>query len=181
MRVEDFLKRLEAFKLKLNQTRDTETLILARDARAMIVRRIQNERQDFAGQSFGGYSAVDVPAFFMRGRSLNAGNELKVREFGKKNGGVMSYKDLRTLNNLQVESVDMTFTGRMWRETIAELQTVSSTKAVATIAGRTERARKLLGYNSKRYGNVLRLSKKERAILNAGNRERVVKLLREFF
>jgi hypothetical protein len=181
MTVEEFSRKLAITKQLLTNNRDSETLIIAREARALIVRRIQNDRKDAMGQSYGGYSDNDLPLWFYRGKSLNIGNEKKVQAAGKKQGGKLSYVDFRRLNNLQTEAVDMTFTGGMWKETTADIIASTPDRSVATITGRTNRARKLLGFNSERYGDVLKLSKLEVDMLERANKQRVLKIIRQVF
>lgn len=181
MLVQEFSNKIRILKQLLANNREAETLIIAREARALIVRRIQNEHKDYAGQSFGGYSTNDLPLFYFYGKSLNAGNEKKVRAAGKKNGGKLSYLEMRQLNNLQTDAVDMTFSGGMWKETTAEIQSSNFEKTVATITGRTNRADKLLGYNSEQYGDILRLSAMEIDMVQRANKQRVMKIIRQVF
>jgi len=67
----------------------------------------------------------------------------------------------------------------MWRATGAEIRSSDRLRTVAEISGTNPRAVRLLGFNSIRYGNVLRISQREREILQEANKQRVLKIIRQ--
>lgn len=179
MLVKEFSRKLNLIKNDLIKNRPNETFLITKEALALIRRRIQNEGKDAAGAQLGDYSTNELPAFFFFGKSANAAGEAKVRKAAKEGEGV-SYKELRQFNNRPTDKVDLTFTGAMWREMDVTIIGNTATESTAEITPRTERSKKVAAYNSKRYGDILRLSKDERRMLRLANLARVQKSIRKF-
>ena len=173
MNTKQFANAVGRIIKRLEQTRQTETELIAGDALALIKNRVQNEGKDFKEQKFKSYSTTQVPAYWYAARSLNqnAKNKLKKRK-------TASYKEFRRFNGLPVNYTNLTVTGGMWRATGADVRSSDALRTVAEIAGTNPRAVRLLGFNSIRYGNVLRISQREREILEEANKQRVLKIIR---
>ena len=173
MTVEQFTKSIARIIAKLEQTRQTETELIAGDALALIKNRIQNEGKDFREQKLPAYSNTKVPSYWYASRALNqrAKNQLKKQK-------TTSYKEFRRFNGLPVNITNLTFTGGMWRATGADVRSSDRLRTVAEISGTNPRAVRLLGFNSIRYGNILRVSEKEEDILKQANKQRVLKVIR---
>jgi len=173
MTVEQFTRAVGRIIANLEKTRQTETELLAGDALALIKNRVQNTGKDFREQKFPAYSTTQVPSYWYANRALNqsAKNKLKKKK-------TVSYREFRRFNGLPTNYTNLTFTGGMWRATGAEIRSSDRLRTVAEISGTNPRAARLLGFNSIRYGNVLRISEKEREILENANKQRVLKIIR---
>ena len=130
--------------------------------KSLVQLRIQEEGKDADGGQlkFGQsspYSTKGVPAFFLKGKELNAGARTFL-ETKQKKGELVSYLEWRSANNLQVQHVDLTFTGRMWANTQLIDQQISNTAVRVIVGGRSPETQDKLQWNSDRYGDVLRLS-----------------------
>lgn len=174
MNVEQFTRAIGRVIRRLEQTRQTETELIAGDALALIKNRVQNEGKDFKEQKLTSYSTTQVPAYWFAARSLNQAAKAKLKK-----RKTASYKDFRRFNGLPVNYTNLTVTGGMWRATGAEVRSSDALRTVAEISGTNPRAVKLLGFNSIRYGNVLRISQREREILQEANKQRVLKIIRQ--
>jgi len=94
------------------------------------------------------------------------------------------YKKRRQRKGLQVDHMDLTLSGEMWRSTGIVNTTKSDKEIVVTIAGRDEETQNKINWNSEKQFEVLDLSKPEENILfnqNAGEylEERILAILNE--
>ena len=96
----------------------------------------------------------------------------------KKKGYFVSYTDFREANNRQTNFVDLTFTGRMWKETGAQVRANDLTRSLVVLDATSARSDRLIDFNSERYGNILRPSEKEIDMVNRANFERVLNKLK---
>lgn len=158
----------------LSDNRAEESLRIGRELGALIKLRIQNKGLNSKNQKLGKYSQVQLPASFFDD-ILKTGAKNKVK--GKK---TLSYEDVRRASNLPIDFVNLTFTGEMWRSTQANLISNSNTTTVVRIEGITRRSQKLLEYNSRRYGDVLAITDKERQMLFDAHRARILNVVRKY-
>lgn len=179
MTIREFANRLSLIKNDLIKNRANEAFLIAKEALALVRRRVQNEGEKSDGTQFGDYSTEPLPAYFFFGKSLNASGAKAVQKAAKSGKGI-SYKDFRRANNRPTDKIDLTFSGAMWREMEVTIIANDTEKTTAAVTPRTERSKKVAGYNSERYGDILRLSKTEIGMLNAANLERVKKSFRKF-
>ena len=128
-------------------------------AKSLIQNRIQETGKDSKGGRLGIYSNTKIPAFFFFGKGTKA-TDAKLKVLSKE-GKKLSYSDFRKLDGKQNQFVDLTFSGKMWRETGLVRKEVSKTKAVIVIGQTSERSEKVAGYLTDQYGNFLELSQEE--------------------
>ena len=90
-----------------------------------------------------------------------------------------SYKEVRAASNLPTNFINLTFTGEMFKSLQAILVVAQLTKSVVKIEGITARSKKLLVYNSLRFGDLLLLSKLEQDQLAKANKNRILKVIKK--
>ncbi len=169
----EFVQRLRLVANELQANREAESVQIGREAMALVRLRVQNDKENAQGTSFGGYSQAVVPKQFFYGKSLSAAADRKVRS----RTGRMSYEEFREDNNLETDAKDFTFSGEMWRDTgVSEVNNTADTTTVI-IGGTSERSRLLLGYNTERDGDILELSESEIDFVVDAHRERVLKVI----
>ena len=76
----------------------------------LIKKRVIEQGKDANNSAFTPYSTAQMPSFFYYGKSRNASAEKAVKAAKK-----VSYKDFRSLNNLETDKKNFEFTGDMWR------------------------------------------------------------------
>jgi len=172
----DFAKTIRLVISDLNENRERESLIIAKETVAIARLRIQNQGEDSEGQQFDLYSQAVVPKFFYKGKSLNATAEEEVRT----GEWLLSYETFREINNLRVDIKDFTFTGDMWRN--VGVTSIDNKGAVVdiSIGGQTTRAAELLGYHSDKYGNLLAPNESEVQFLRDSHLERVFNSINKY-
>lgn len=174
--VEQYKQRILEFIKELSKTRRDDTLLISKELLALIRLRVQNKGEKFNGSLFGRYSQAVVPNWYFdkRHNSTGAKNRLK------KKGYFVSYVDFRQANNLQTNYVDLTVSGKMWREAGAVVRSDTESRTVIQIGGTTNYSDRVIDYNSQRYGNILLPSDKEIDMVEKANFERVLKRLINF-
>lgn len=128
-------------------------------AKSLVQDRIQETGKDSKGGTLGIYSNTKIPAFFFFGKGTKA-TDKKLQSLSKE-GKKLSYADFRKLDGKQSNYVDLTFSGKMWKDTGLVKKEASKTNAVIVIGQKTERSEKVAGYMEDRYGNFLQLSQEE--------------------
>lgn len=145
----DFAQRLKKVVEVLNATREEQSIIIAKETVASIRLRVQNDKVDAEGVSFGSYS--------------------------------LGYEIFRTLNNQPIDAKNYTFTGQMWRDTgITDVQDTGGTTTV-TIGGQTDRAERLMEYNTTRDGPILEASEEEEEFIREAHEERIINIIDNLF
>ena len=171
--------RINQFLNELDNTRERDTLLIAKEARALIVRRIQNTGKDYNQKQLGKYSNNPLPLFWYDD-VLSSSQKKQAKKLQKQKGGV-SYKDARKIAGRRTDFVDLTFTGKMWAGTVALIESADANSVTAVIKGRNKETQDKLNYNSKRYGNVLRLTKNEQFQIEKARLDRINNLLKVYF
>lgn len=88
-------------------------------------------------------------------RTNNEGKKIRLAVL---DGG---YKEFRQLNDLQTGFVDFSFSGRMWANIKIKSDQSEHSNGVVRIGATTEEDNKILEGNTKRRGDILKLSKNE--------------------
>ena len=162
----------------LKQSHERRAVTVANDVYALTQNRIIQKGEDSKGSRFPGYSKKQVPKFFFRGRSRNAGAETRVAKAKK----TLSYEDFRKINNLQTGHVDLYFTGEMWRGTGVAVVGKQNGRIMVAIQGKTEPAKKKVDWNSARYGeSILTPSSREIDMARRAYFAATIKTLKPFF
>lgn len=138
-------------------------------AKSIIQDRIQETGKDHKGKQLGQYSDRKIPATFMfkdgkvRPTFIGKGRkstDAKLEKLAREGKGV-SYGDFRQLDGKQNKYVDLTFSGKMFRNTGLVDKGVQGKKVVAVLGQTDERSEKVANYNVARYGNFMQLSEPE--------------------
>lgn len=152
--------------LVLEMPRINETVAL--NAFALVRNRINNTGTLGNGNSMGGYSTTELPAFFFNGKSLNNSGD-KFVEKAKKSGEKISYKEFREANNRPTDHVTLNFSGDMWKDIGVVKEYVTGTKIVTVIGAKNTKVRSksglttdtiMEGHNA-HYGDFLEVSNDE--------------------
>ena len=174
----NFASQLRNLAATIDATREADSIQIASELRALVRNRVQNEKTDANGSSFGGYSEKVVPQYYYYGRSLSEGAEDKVKE----GDWFLSYEDFREDNNLQTEAKDFTFSGDMWRNTgVVDVRNTNASTAV-TYGGQTTRAAELISYHSDREGlSIIAASEQEVQFVTEAHEERIANAIKDTF
>lgn len=172
----NFAEKIGLIIEDLNQNRERESLIIAKETLALVRLRIQNYGEDSEGQAFDLYSQAVLPKWFYKGKSLNKTSEDRVD-----NGAwMLSYEEFREINNLRTDIKDFTFTGDMWRNVGVVSVEVSGASVSVAVGGQTTRAADLISYHSDKYGNLLAPNESEIDFLTAAHKERVFNTINKY-
>lgn len=147
----DLVARVDLLISNLQATRQEDATIAANDLAVLIRTRIQQQRLDSKGSSFGGYSLAVVPKWYgiAKAQLQAAASTINKGDY------FQSYKDFREADGLQTESIDFTRTGQMFQQSgVAEVSSSTNTTTI-TIGGQTAYAKELLGYHGDRFGQPL--------------------------
>lgn len=177
MSILKFRENITMFIEELNATRERESILIAQESAALVRNRVQNEKQDSEGSSFGAYSDAVVPQWMLWGKSLSQGGEDRVRS----GDWFQSYKDLREANNLPTDEINFTFSGAMWKNIgVVSVQNTNDSTTVE-VGGQTERAENILGWQAEKHGNIIELNEEERDFISEAHLERISNLFQKYF
>lgn len=139
---------------------------VAKDAQALVRGRIQEQGEDFQNNKLPPYSTTEVPSFFYFRKATNQAGRSIVKQRQKEKRG-LSYRDFKAANNgaASVEKTNLTFTGDMWRGFQIIKQGDVGGNYIVTLGGKSKGADNKIGWNSERYGDILRLTKEEEDLL----------------
>ena len=176
MNIKDYRLYLEEVVQVMDETREDELKLRAKEMTALVRDRVQNDKIQADGSEFGQYSDTPVPYWFFEDKGRVSNAETKALE---KHGYFVSYAEFREVNNLQSEQIDLTFTGAMWSS--AGLQEIEQLEGVsiAIISFKGEENKLKAGYHGERFGNILTPSEEEKNAVFEGYQERRVELLLE--
>lgn len=146
--LEDNIKRFEdAIKFIEEQLPKKAQAIASLDLVAMVTNRVVQDGKDYRGQSFSAYSDIKIEAKEFIGKSRVASVDKKIREMAKKNQ-LISYKEFRQMNNLEISKKNFEFTGEMWRKFGLLSFTVNGYSFKISIGGTTAEAQRKIDENS---------------------------------
>jgi hypothetical protein len=172
----DFAVRLKLAAEEINATREYESVLVGKEATALIRNRVQTEKLNAEGQPFGQYSRALVPQWFFYNKSLSLGADKKL----KTGDWFVSYADFKEYNNQDPNDINFTFTGDMWRNTgVNSVKSTDSTTTV-TIGGQTTRAQNIQEWQEPRYGNILETNENERQLIKEAHEERLKKIINKY-
>lgn len=177
MDISEYLNSMSALIDDLNSNRERETIIIAQESAALVRGRVQNDKLDHNGSSFGAYSSALVPKWMLEGKSLSDGAEQTIDD----GDWFQSYLDLREANNLPTDSKDFTFSGSMWKNIGAIGVENGRNSTTVYVGGQTDRAADILRWQEPRSGNIIQLSKEEIDFIRDAHLERINKELGKYF
>lgn len=157
MELEEFINNLELaidnLDTYLIQTNESAAVT----ARSLVVNRIQNEGVH-AGNAR--YSKNKLNPKKLLGTELRAGAAAELREKGS-----MSYEEWRVANGLQVDHVDLTYSGRMFQNFQVQGTNREGNSIVTVISVTQQDEVKKMEANKERYGDFLEITEKEKDLL----------------
>jgi hypothetical protein len=175
MTVEELNKRFDNIITEATTNAGTQMVQIGTDALAMIQRRIMGGGKNAEGSQYPPYSTKPMlsgcsgfldkskcPAKTKGGRKdlkwatiQRNGNNYHLFEIP---GG---YNEFRRLNGLQSSFVDFAFSGRMWKNITIVSDSTEHNNGVVRISAKSEEDMKKLEGNTKRKGDILKLSQSE--------------------
>lgn len=108
------------------------------------------------------YSTKFIPAYYLRGKELNAGGKAFLEDHNM-DDDLVNWGEFRRAQGLQTEHVDLSYTGRMFAGTVPVKQVVAGTKFIVTIGGSDAEVQQKLDWNHERYGDFLAPTTQEKA------------------
>lgn len=169
MDLNDFKNSLITLINEINNTREEESVIIAQELAATVRDRVQNDKEDAQGASFGTYSTAVVPQWYFYNRALSGGALDRI----KAGAWFQSYEDARAANNLPIDAVNFTFSGDMFRQIgVTNIENVGFSTSVS-YGGQTEYAKNILEYQAPKYGNIIQFSDEEKQTVLDAHRERI--------
>lgn len=193
MNLRDLTAKYKGMIIELNKSRETNCLIIAKDAFALASNRIQNIGVNAEGQKLGGYSKKHMPWWFLNpSRYTGAG---KIEKFKKDaraeearakkenrepSPDKTSYYGLRKAYGLPVDKKTLTFTEAMFSDIVQEVEKKTDTSITIVIKAKTKTEQDKVNFNSAREKtNILSLSDNEKAIVHEANVVRINKILKK--
>ena len=155
MDIDEFIKKLEETINNIDTYLINTNETVAVTARSLVVNRIQQE--GIAGRS---YSDNKLSKSAYEGKALRASAyaELEAK-------GAMSYREWRIANGLQVDHVDLTYSGRMFQNLQVQGTTREGRDIITIIDVSQSEEQKKMNANAKRYGDFLEVTQAEEDLL----------------
>ena len=190
MKPEEFKNNLEQFHQRLLVELPRINEAIAHNAYALVRDRIINDGKKGDGSSLGGYSKNELPLFFYKGKSLNAGGEKAIEKAKKENKG-LSYHDFREANNRPTDHKTFSFSGQTWRDVgvikqVVENGTITTTVGAKNTVSRTSGNKTIdtdtiLEGLKEQSGDFLTVTKQEEDLLARTYDAELQKLIDKFF
>lgn len=178
--IDEFIVKFDELTNNIGAALPDITQTAALGAIALIKGRVQEKGENPDGQSYGGYSETEVPAFFYYNKATNESGRKIIKDRQKEKRG-LSYKDFKAANNGE-ESVrvkNFTFTGDMWRNTnIISTGFDGNFKYKVEVGGKTDFAADKLEWNTERDGDILNVSEQEEKIITETSQEEVDRIIK---
>jgi len=128
--------KLKEIVLRLDETREEESIVIAKETAALARNRVQNDKKDADGNTFDGYSQAVVPQWMLYSSATSDG----AIDTLKQGPWFQSYEDLKIANNQPIDAKNYTNTGEMWRNTGVVAADSSNSVTRVAIGGQTDRA-----------------------------------------
>lgn len=157
MEIEEFINNLELAIENLDTYLIQTNESAAVTARSLVVNRIQNEG---VHDGMARYSTNKLNPEKLLGTELRAGAAAELREKGS-----MSYEEWRVANGLQVDHVDLTYSGRMFQNFQVQGTNREGNSIVTVISVTQQDEIKKMEANKERYGDFLEITEKEKDLL----------------
>lgn len=143
-----FQAGLQRLKLDLAQIANDAPFVQSQEILGLSLDRIFGKGKSSDGSQIGTYEDTKKQTFLTK----NAKSSFNQKQLAKlkKTGEELTYKELRKLRNLQVEYVDLQFTGALF-ENISS----GKTEDGAVIGHRNVEKAKIAGYLTKKYGKPI--------------------------
>lgn len=167
-----YIDRIKAFVKDLEKERNNECLVISNEVLALVKRRIINKKVLSDGEPLGSYSDAKVPYWFYKHKETNRDSAKAVAELYEKHGYFASYKDWREINNLPTDSINLSFTNKMWNTMKPVVVSSKLHKVFITFRPTTKPEQEKLGYQLERWPELFRLNKQELEFVKEANYQR---------
>lgn len=179
----DLSKKMRALITLIDNERERDLLLIAKDTKALVANRVQNSGLDSDEKPLPSYSTSGVPAYLLFNAEKPNGAKIGAdyKKLDDKYGPLVSYRDRREHYGLPTSKTTLTYTGEMWHG--IDVWTASKTADTVTvhIGGTTEESINRLQWNTSRYGDFLQPSAEEEGIIQAAAFERRSKQIKKIF
>lgn len=172
----NFIARIRLIADEIEESRAEQSFIIAKEIAEQVRVRVQKQKVNADGASFGSYSTAVVPRWMLEQKATTKGAKDTIAS----GSWFQSYSDLRQAQGLQTENVDFTFTGRMWNEIGVNDIQESNNSTTVRIGGVSEYAKMLLGYQEPKYGNIIRPSEEEEQRAADAHRDRILNIISKY-
>lgn len=187
MSPEEFNKKVDLLGQLIQQNLPVINEKMALNGYALMRDRIQNEGTIGENKSLGTYSDNPLPAFFFKGKALNASGEDFYLKKSKKGEGI-SYSDWRKANNRPADKVTLTFSGTTLKDIGVVKQVSDGNKVITTIGPKNTKSRKdgksteqVTDFLYDRYGDILSPNKEEETKLSNFLNKEVNAIIKQVF
>lgn len=144
----ELVNRLKSFRDKLPEVLPEIATLVSLSGKALAERTIKDK-------GFGKlYSNNDIPAFFLKGKEINARGRSYLDQASKDDKGV-SWGDFRQAQGLQNKFVDLTYSGKMWAGMFPGEVQVNLFTYIAPLGNNTTEGQKKMNWNRERYGDFI--------------------------
>lgn len=179
----DLSNKMRALISLIDAERERDLILIAKDTKALVANRVQNDGVDSDKQPLPKYSTSGVPAYLLFNKEKPNGAKIgeDYKKIDKKFGPLVSYKEQRDYYGLPTSKTTLTYTGKMWNG--IDVWTASKTADIVTvhIGGTTEESKDRLAWNTGRYGDFLQPTSEEQGIIQAAAFERRSKQIKKIF
>lgn len=190
--LKDLAEKYKQIILELNNTRETNCLIIAKDAFALASNRIQNTGVNAEGQKMKGYSKRPIKWWLLNPLEFSGAGKIEKfkkdaaketakakKENREPSPEKVSYYGLRKAYDLPVDKRTLTFTGAMFSDIIQKVEKKTDTSITIVIKAKSEEEQRKVNVNSSREKtNILSLSDEERQMVHEANVIRIDKILK---
>lgn len=151
MDLDEILGKLDVAISTLENEFAPVVLVTANDLAQQIKNRVIQKGETANGGLFSPYSNNGMRPFRLFDKSRSASAESKVRQIAAQ-GGRISYKQFREINNLETSKKNFEFTGEMWKNYGIVRSSIGGGIANISLGGLTSAAENKLIANSTREG-----------------------------
>lgn len=148
---------------------------MAQTSLALVTSRVQNQGLGVP------YSQNPVPVYLFADKALNAGGKAYVKQQQKQAKGLGTWAGFRGAQGLPTGSVNLTYSGRMFRALTTVYVGSSGTVYSAQITSADDETARLVGYNTLRYGDFLAPTASEQATVQQVGQGELEKIVSQYF
>lgn len=171
----DYLKALKALAKDIDQQGPRIAKTMATTGSSLVKERIL--KSGIPGKK---YSTNFIPAFYLRGKELNARGKAYLEDHNM-DDDLTNWGEFRKAQGLQTEFVDLNYSTRMWTGLVLQQQKSDGSKFIATMGGSDSEVDKKLGWNTERYGDFLEPNAEEKAEIDEIVKDEFEQLIKKHF
>jgi hypothetical protein len=180
MKLKDKANQYKEFAKAFAASRSKEGLLIAMDATALMIDRIQSKGTGSDGKKFKLYSDNEIPTFFFEYKNAPT----KVESFKKKvakGKAKSSYKAFRSHLGLPIDKRTLTLTGDMFSSIRSTIESDQNNVTIVVIKANDRFNQDKINWNSGILGlSIIGLNKGEKALITKAQKDRFNKLKKQY-